>query len=114
MFQFEFSLICLSFFCAVCPPDSFPLRFDTGIKIKQASQSAGGNVADAAGKVGSMVKSRWALFQETRQRRPPAPPVERVQERLISAAASTGVLLRKGFSETKEKVAVGKLKVEEV
>ncbi|XP_020084470.1 uncharacterized Rho GTPase-activating protein At5g61530 [Ananas comosus] len=85
----------------------------SGIKIKQASQSAGGNVADAAGKVGSMVKSRWALFQETRQRRPPAPPVERVQERLISAAASTGVLLRKGFSETKEKVAVGKLKVEE-
>ncbi len=59
-----------------------------------------------------MVKSRWAVFQEARQRQPP--PGETVQERFISAAATTGVLLRKGISETKEKVAVGKVKVEEV
>jgi hypothetical protein len=37
-----------------------------------------------------------------------------VQERFISAAANTGVILRKGISETKEKVAVVKVKVEEV
>ena len=37
-----------------------------------------------------------------------------VQERLISAAATTGTLLRKGVEETKDKVAVGKTKVEEV
>ena len=42
------------------------------------------------------------------------PPGETVQERLITAAASTGLLFRKGISETKEKVAVGKVKVEEV
>lgn len=86
--------------------------FGTGFKLKQAGQSAGDNIADAAGKVGSVVKNRWAVFQEARQRRPP--PSEAVQERFISAAASTGALLRKGISETKEKVAVGKVKVEEV
>lgn len=37
-----------------------------------------------------------------------------MQERLISAAATTSLFLRKGFSETKDKVAVGKTKVEEV
>ncbi|XP_052163535.1 uncharacterized Rho GTPase-activating protein At5g61530 isoform X1 [Oryza glaberrima] len=82
-----------------------------GFKLKQAGQSAGDNIADVAGKVGSVVKSRWAVFQEARQRQPP--PGETVQERFISAAATTGVLLRKGISETKEKVAVGKVKVEE-
>jgi hypothetical protein len=82
-----------------------------GFKLKQAGQSAGDNIADAAGKVGSVVKSRWAVFQEARQRRPPG---ETVQERFITAAATTSVLLRKGISETKEKVAVGKVKVEEV
>ncbi|KAL6639311.1 hypothetical protein ACP70R_023041 [Stipagrostis hirtigluma subsp. patula] len=82
----------------------------SGFKLKQAGQSAGDNIADAAGKVGSVVKTRWAVFQEARQRRPPG---ETVQERFITAAASTGVLLRKGISETKEKVVVGKVKVEE-
>ncbi|KAG1354401.1 putative Rho GTPase-activating protein [Cocos nucifera] len=96
----------------------------SGVRLKQAGQSAGAfvgdvakdageNAADMAGKVGSMVKGRWALIQQARQNRPAAPPGESVQERLLSAAASTGLLLRKGFSETKEKVAVGKLKVEE-
>ncbi|TVU39116.1 hypothetical protein EJB05_12521 [Eragrostis curvula] len=82
----------------------------SSFKLKQAGQSAGDNIADAAGKVGSVVKGRWAVFQEARQRRPPG---ETVQERIITAAATTGVLLRKGISETKEKVAVGKVKVEE-
>jgi hypothetical protein len=59
-----------------------------------------------------VVKSRWAIFQDARQR--PPPPGDTVQERFISAAANTGVILRKGISETKEKVAVGKVKVEEV
>ncbi|KAL8049926.1 hypothetical protein ABFX02_06G050800 [Erythranthe guttata] len=37
-----------------------------------------------------------------------------MQERFIAAAATTSMFLRKGFSETKEKVVVGKIKVEEV
>jgi len=87
-------------------------RFNAGVKLKQAGQSAGDNIADVAGKVGSVVKSRWAVFQEARQQQQ-RPPHETVQERIITAAASTGLLFRKGISETKEKVAVGKVKVEE-
>lgn len=60
-----------------------------------------------------MVKTRWAVFQEARQQQQ-RPPGDTVQERFITAAASTGLLFRKGISETKEKVAVGKVKVEEV
>lgn len=37
-----------------------------------------------------------------------------MQERLITAAATTGLFFRKGISETKDKVTVGKTKVEEV
>ncbi|VVB11419.1 unnamed protein product [Arabis nemorensis] len=37
-----------------------------------------------------------------------------VQEYLITAAVTTGTLVRKGMTETKEKVSVGKTKVEEV
>jgi hypothetical protein len=37
-----------------------------------------------------------------------------VQEHLITAAATTGTFVRKGITETKEKVSVGKIKVEEV
>ncbi|XP_068477084.1 uncharacterized Rho GTPase-activating protein At5g61530 isoform X2 [Phaseolus vulgaris] len=54
-----------------------------------------------------MVKSRWALLQQPSTR-------HAVQDRLISAAATTGTLLRRGFSGTKDKVVVGKSKVEEV
>ncbi|GFQ07904.1 uncharacterized rho GTPase-activating protein at5g61530 [Phtheirospermum japonicum] len=90
----------------------------SGVKLKEAGQSAGTfvgevakdakeNVADVAGKVGSAVKSRWAIFQQPSTR-------HAMQERLISAAATTSMFLRKGFSETKDKVAVGKTKVEEV
>ncbi|ONI25001.1 hypothetical protein PRUPE_2G274000 [Prunus persica] len=54
-----------------------------------------------------MFKSRWALLQQPSTR-------HAVQERLITAAATTGTLFRKGLSETKDKVSVGKIKVEEV
>ncbi|CAK9135131.1 unnamed protein product [Ilex paraguariensis] len=90
----------------------------SGVKLKEAGQSAGtfvgevakdakGNVTDVAGKVGSMVKSRWSLLQQPSTR-------HAMQDRLISAAATTGMLLRAGISETKDKVSVGKTKVEEV
>ncbi|KAA8539771.1 hypothetical protein F0562_026463 [Nyssa sinensis] len=90
----------------------------SGVKLKEAGQSAGtlvgevakdakGNVADVAGKVGSMVKSRWSILQQPSTR-------HAMQERLISAAATTGMLVRRGISETKDKVSVGKIKVEEV
>ncbi|KAJ0961914.1 hypothetical protein J5N97_029742 [Dioscorea zingiberensis] len=87
----------------------------SGVKLKQAGQSAGENVVDVAEKVGTIVKSRWALIREARQRRssPPPPIRETMQERLLSAAANTGLFFRKGISETKEKVVVGKMKVEE-
>ncbi|XP_074281842.1 putative Rho GTPase-activating protein At5g61530 [Silene latifolia] len=90
----------------------------SGVKLKEAGHSAGTfveevakdakeNVADVAGRVGSVFKSKWSLFRQPATK-------HAVQERLITAAASTGFFLRKGFSETKEKVAVGKTKVEEV
>ncbi|KAH0979135.1 hypothetical protein GBA52_006312 [Prunus armeniaca] len=90
----------------------------SGVKLKEAGQSAGTfveevtkdakvNVTDMAERVGSMFKSRWALLQQPSTR-------HAVQERLITAAATTGTLFRKGLSETKDKVSVGKIKVEEV
>lgn len=92
----------------------------SGVRLKQAGKSAGSlakdageNVAEAAEKVGSLVKSRWSLIKDARQRRPETPPGETMQERILSAAATTGLILRKGVSETKEKVVVGKMKVEE-
>lgn len=88
------------------------------MKLKEAGQSAGtlveevakdakGNLTDVAERFGSLVKSRWALLQQPSTR-------HAVQERLVSAAATTGTLLRKGVSETKDKVVIGKTKVEEV
>ncbi|CAD5176003.1 unnamed protein product [Musa acuminata subsp. malaccensis] len=92
----------------------------SGVRLKQAGQSAGsiaknagGNVADAAGKFGSLVKNRWALMQQSREQQNPVASGESIQERFRYAATSTGALLKKGITETKEKVAVGKLKVEE-
>ncbi|KAL2550106.1 putative Rho GTPase-activating protein [Forsythia ovata] len=90
----------------------------SGVKLKEAGQTAGTfvgevakdtkeNVADVAGKVGSAVKSRWELLQQ------PSTKLA-MQEKLISAAATTSMFLRKGFSGTKDKVSVGKTKVEEV
>ncbi|XP_021287080.1 uncharacterized Rho GTPase-activating protein At5g61530 isoform X2 [Herrania umbratica] len=54
-----------------------------------------------------MVKSRWAVLRQPATR-------HAVQESLISAAATTGTFLRKGITGTKDKVVVGKTKVEEV
>lgn len=90
----------------------------SGTKLKEAGQTAGtfvgevakdakGNVSEVAGRVGSVVKSRWSFFQQPSTR-------QAMQERLVSAAATTSFFLRKGVSETKEKVVVGKTKVEEV
>ncbi|GMN41031.1 hypothetical protein TIFTF001_010243 [Ficus carica] len=81
----------------------------SGVKIKEAGQSAGtfvgevakdakGNVTDVAERVGSLVKSRWAFLQQPSTK-------HGMQERLISAAATTGTLFRRGFTGTKEKVA---------
>lgn len=88
------------------------------MKLKEAGQNAGtfvgevakdakGNVAEVAEKVGSMVKSRWSFLQQPSTR-------HALEERLVTAAATTGMFLRRGVSETKEKVTVGKTKVEEV
>ena len=90
----------------------------TGVKLKEAGQSARtfvgeaakdakGNVVDVAGRLGSMVKSRWSLLQQPSTRHV-------VQDRFLSTAASIGTFLRKGMSETKENVAIGKTKFEEV
>lgn len=78
-----------------------------GTFVGEVAKDAKGNVADVAGKVGSVVKSRWTLLQQPSTR-------HAMQERLISAAASTSIFLRRGISETKDKVVVGKIKVEEV
>ncbi|WZZ85048.1 hypothetical protein YC2023_113627 [Brassica napus] len=89
----------------------------SGTKLREARQSAGSfvgevakdakvNVADVAERVGSLFKSRWAILQQPATR-------HAVQEHLITAAATTGTLVRKGITETKEKVSVGKIKVEE-
>lgn len=90
----------------------------SGVKLKEAGQTAGtfvgevakdakGNVADVAERVGSMVKSRWSFLQQPSTR-------HAIEERLITAAATTGMFFRRGMTETKEKVVVGKTKVEEV
>lgn len=90
----------------------------SGVKLKEAGHSAGTfveevakdakeNVVDMAERVGSVFKSKWSLFQQPATK-------HAMQERLLSAAASTSFFLRKGFSETKDKVAIGKTKVEEV
>ncbi|GKV17535.1 hypothetical protein SLEP1_g28027 [Rubroshorea leprosula] len=90
----------------------------SGVKLKEARQTAGTfveevakdakvNVSDVTERVGSMFKSRWAVLRQPATR-------HAVQESLISAAATTGTLLRKGITGTKDKVAVGKTKVGEV
>lgn len=86
--------------------------------MKEAGKTAGtfvggvakdtkGNVAEVAGRVGSVVKSGFEILQKPSTR-------NSVKERLVETAASTGSLFRKGVSETKDKVVVGKTKVEEV
>ncbi|KAF5731050.1 hypothetical protein HS088_TW19G00653 [Tripterygium wilfordii] len=90
----------------------------SGVKLKEAGQTAGtlvgevtkdakGNAAEVAERVGSIVKSKWELFRQPSTR-------HAMQDRVVSAAAITGIFFRKGISETKDKVAIGKIKVEEV
>ena len=62
--------------------------------VGEAANDAKGNVVDVAGWLGSIRHV--------------------VQDCFLSAAASTGTFLRKSMSETKEKVAIGKTKFEEV
>ncbi|XP_068640297.1 uncharacterized Rho GTPase-activating protein At5g61530 [Aristolochia californica] len=83
----------------------------SGAKLKEAGQSASENVGLVAERAGSLVKRRWTLIQQGTRPRPAS--VDTMQERIINAAASTGNLLKRGLSETKEKVADGRIKVEE-
>lgn len=99
----------------------FGCAFVAGVRLKHAGQSAGTlaknagvNVADAAGKVGSLLKNRWTLIQQSREQQTPTASGESIQQSFISAATSTGALLKKGIAETKKKAVIGKLKVEEV
>ncbi|EPS70752.1 hypothetical protein M569_04008 [Genlisea aurea] len=106
---------------AVSPPwqeKASEILQSSGVKLKEAGQNAGTfvndvakdakvNVSDVAERVGKSFKSRWAVLQQPSTR-------QAMQERLISAAAATGTFLRRGLSETKDKVVVGKTKVEEV
>ena len=95
----------------------FLVCFFLGFKLRQASQSAGTFVGEAAKdageKVGSLVKSRWALIQQNKERIV-SPSKENFQEQIRSAATVTTSLLKKGIAETKDAVAMGKVKVEEV
>ncbi|CAA7410931.1 unnamed protein product [Spirodela intermedia] len=95
----------------------------SGVKLKQASRSAGtfvgevakdagGTVAEAAERVGSLMKSRWAFLQQNKQRLA-SPSKETLQEHIRSAATVTSSLVKKGIAETKDVVAIGKVKVEE-
>ncbi|ONK73563.1 uncharacterized protein A4U43_C04F32950 [Asparagus officinalis] len=70
----------------------------SGVKLKQAGHSAGENVAEAAEKVGSLVKSRWALLRESRQRRG-ADAAGRdlwCEERILSAGSDDGFASEEG------------------
>ncbi|KAI4340815.1 hypothetical protein MLD38_025617 [Melastoma candidum] len=89
----------------------------SAVKLKEASQTARavvcevakdakGNAADVTGRVTSSVRTRWAILQQPSTR-------HAIQERLIGAASTTGSFLRNGISDTKDKVVVGKTKVEE-
>lgn len=79
----------------------------------EVAKDAGGTVAEAAERVGSLVKSRWAFLQQNKQRLA-SPSKETLQEHIRSAATVTSSLLKKGIAETKDVVAIGKVKVEEV
>lgn len=93
---------------------------------RDAAKVAGASVADAADRfadaaerAGSAVLARWTLLrqkqkEQKQQEQHQENGEETVQARLRSAAASTSSMLRKGYNETKEKVAAGKVKFGEV
>lgn len=82
-----------------------------GTVVGEVAKDAGENVAEAAERFGSFVKRQWSLLQQNRQRQNSN---ESIHERMRSAANSTGTLLKRSLSETKEKVTIGRVKVEEV
>ena len=84
-----------------------------GIFVGDVAKDAGTGVAEVAERAGTAVRARWSLLQQARKQQSSAPD-ETVQDRLKSAAASTSVLLKRSLLETKEKVAVGRTKFEEV
>ncbi|CAN6477982.1 unnamed protein product [Victoria cruziana] len=81
-----------------------------GTVVGEVAKDAGENVAEAAERFGSFVKRQWSLLQQNRQRQNSN---ESIHERMRSAANSTGTLLKRSLSETKEKVTIGRVKVEE-
>lgn len=106
----------------------------SSMKLRNATQTAGlfvGDVAKDAGtgvaevaelaaevaeRAGSAMRSRWSLLQQARQHNVQKSYTqdETVQERLKLAATSTSVILKRSLQETKEKVAVGRTRVEQV
>eukprot|EP00252_Welwitschia_mirabilis_P004809 TRINITY_DN15116_c0_g1_i1.p1 TRINITY_DN15116_c0_g1~~TRINITY_DN15116_c0_g1_i1.p1 ORF type:complete len:396 (+),score=85.92 TRINITY_DN15116_c0_g1_i1:622-1809(+) len=86
----------------------------SSLKLKQAGQSAGSSFSDAAGRARVAIKSKWTLLQQSRQEQSAQSAGDSMQERILSAAASTGTLLKRSISQTKDKVATGKVIVEEV
>ncbi|MCO5590827.1 hypothetical protein L7F22_044802 [Adiantum nelumboides] len=106
----------------------------SSIKFRNATQTAGifvGDVAKDAGtgvaevaemaaeiaeRAGIAMRSRWSLLQHARPHNVQKgySQDETVQERLRSAATSTSGLLKRSLQETKDKVAVGRTRVEQV
>lgn len=96
----------------------------SSIKLKQASQTAGAfvgevakdagsSVTEAAERAGTVFRTQWSLLQQSRQQQSSQLSHDSMQERILSAAASTSTLLKRSISETKEKVATGKVIVGE-
>ncbi|XP_057863114.1 uncharacterized Rho GTPase-activating protein At5g61530 [Cryptomeria japonica] len=84
-----------------------------GAFVEEVAKDAGSSVAEAAERAGTAVRTRWTLLQQTRQQQPSPLSRDSVQDRILSAAASTSVLLKRSLSETKEKVASGRVVVGE-
>ncbi|MFS7930323.1 hypothetical protein Hanom_Chr04g00342891 [Helianthus anomalus] len=76
------------------------------IIVGEVAKNAKGSVFKVAELIGSVVKSRWSLFQPSKG--------EAMQERLVSTAATTHYLFQRGDSKNKNMVIVRKSKVEEV
>lgn len=85
---------------------------DAGTGVAEVAEMA----AEVAERAGIAMRSRWSILQQNRQHNAQKShsPDDTVQERLKSAAASTSVILKRSLLETKEKVAVGRTRVEQV
>lgn len=82
---------------------------DAGTGVAEVAEMA----AEVAERAGIAMRSHWSFLQLTRQQKSSSTD-DTVQERLKSAAASTGVILKRSLLETKERVAVGRTRVEQV